>query len=207
MYSGTVSIGDAVQAIERSMYTWATVKLYYATFYLARALLALNGTGLIYDGTKPYSWDGLPGAIPTKRDGPTHKVVLNTFSAILPKNPLLSQPINSIGALQWLMQRREEANYANARFSEPNAPKHFTLIAQEGVRRVISAYVRDDTFLYAFDPQHAILALPIEALKQVIKRSLAGGSSTTMNPDDRKYLAGLYFDKAGPLADIAALLK
>lgn len=206
-YSGMVSIGDAVQAIEKSLFTWATVKLYYAVFYMTRALLAAHGTAIFYDGTKPYSWESIAGAMAVKRDGPTHKVVLASFGAVLPTSPLLSQPIGVEGVLDWLMKRREEVNYTNPRFSEPNAPAHLDLIARTGVRKSVSAYLRDDSFLYAFDPQHAILAFPIEALKMVLRPKATGGAGITLAGDDRKYLASLYVDKSGPLAEAVNLIR
>jgi len=207
LYSGTISIGDAVQAVERSLYTWATVKLYYAVFYLSRALLALNGTALVYEGSKPFSVACAPGATPVKRDGPTHKAVLTAFASVLPNTPLLSQPIGATPALEWLMQRREEANYTNARFCEPSAPAHFKVIAHAGVRRSISAYMHDTSYLYTFDPQHAMLAMPIEALKEVIKLFALNGAANLISADDRRYIASLYCDKTGPLPEIVALLK
>lgn len=207
IYSGMVSIGDAVQAIEKSFFTWATVKLYYAVFYMTRGLLAAHGTAIFYDGTKPYSWDSIAGAMAVKRDGPTHKAVLASFGAVLPHSPLLSQPIGVDEALHWLMKRREEVNYTSPRFSEPNVPPHLDWIVRAGVRKSISAYVRDDSFLYAFDPQHAILAYPIEMLKMVLKPKAAGGAGITLAHDDRKYLASLYVDRAGPLAEAVNLIR
>lgn len=207
LYSGVVSIGDATQAIDRSLYTWATVKLYYAVFYLARAMLAVNGTAVFYDGTKPFSWNCSAGAMPVKRNGPTHKAVLSTFSAVLPSNPLLSQPIDSIDAMDWMMKLRESANYMNARFCEPNAPKHFEVIARSGVRQSVAAYVNDKTYLYTFDPQHAMIALPIEALKQVLNQHAKSKTGNALNVDEFRYLASLYFDKSGPLPDMLALLN
>ena len=206
VYSGVVSIGDAVQAIDRSLFTWATVKLYYAVFYMTRALLAARGTAIFYVGTKPYSWACIAGAMAVKREGPTHKVVLASFEAVLPNSPLLSQPIGLDGALDWLMKRREEANYSNPRFSEPGAPAHLDLIARTGVRKSVSAYLRDDKYLYAFDPQHAMLAFPIEALKMIFRPKAIGGVGIALSGDDRKYLASLYADKSGPLAEVVSLI-
>ncbi|WP_186048275.1 hypothetical protein [Burkholderia gladioli] len=207
VYSGIVSIGDAVQGIERNLFTWATVKLYYAVFYMTRAVLAAHGTAIFYDGTKPYSWESTAGVMAVKRDGPTHKAVLTSFGAVLPSNPLLSQPIGVEGALDWLMKRREEVNYTSPRFSEPNAPAHLDLIARTGVRKSVSAYLKDNSFLYAFDPQHAILAFPIEALKLVLKSKTTGGAGIILANSDRKYLASLYVDKTGPLAEAVNLIR
>lgn len=206
-YSAVISIGDAVQGIERSLYTWATVKLYYGVFYLARALLAAHGTAIIYDGTKPWSCDAVPGAISTKLAGPTHKAVLSSFATKLPLNPIISQPINSMAALDWLMRRREEANYTCARFCEPNPPEHFRLIVSTGLRRSISAYMRDNTYLYAFDPQHAMLALPLEALKQVMKLFAANSLGRQIDAADLRYMASLYSDRSGPISELATMFK
>lgn len=107
-------------------------------------------------------------------------------------------------ALAWLMQRREDVNYSNSRFSEPDAPEHFTFVQKEGVRRPLSAHVRDESYLYAFDPQHAMLALPIQALKLAL---IAKGGGSPLNAADQKYVSGLYFDKAGPIAELVALFK
>jgi hypothetical protein len=206
-YSGVVSIADAVQAVERSLYTWATVKLYYSVFYMTRALLAAHGTALIYENSKPYSWSSVAGAVPIKRDGPTHKVVLSSFKLVLPNSPLVSQMIGLKEPLEWLMERREEVNYKNSKFSEPDAPEHFNFIAKNGIRRSISAYVKDSKYLYAFDPEHAILALPIEALKLLLKPKISGGGDNPLLGVNRKYLASLYGDRAGPLTEIVSLLN
>ncbi|MEX5491903.1 hypothetical protein ABFV51_01750 [Pseudomonas asgharzadehiana] len=205
LYSGVVSIGDAVQALERTMYTWATVKLYYALFYLLRNILAERGIVLFYDGTKPFSWSCKAGQMPVKRDGPTHKVVLKTFREVCPNSILISQPIGSSDALSWMMRLREEANYTNAKFTEPLPPSHFLKVSEQGIRRTISAYSKDDSFLYAFDPEHAILALPIEALKEALSFLSAKGEEIA--EDERRYLAGLYFDKAGPLSEMVSLIN
>ena len=207
LYSGVVSIGDATQAIERQFYSWATVKLYYALFYLSRALLAAHGTAVVYEGTKPFSWDSQAGATPTKRDGPTHKAVLSSYEATFPKSVLLSQPIDTTPALSWLMSRREEANYTRARFSEPEVPAHFAIVARMGIRKVFAAYVRDGNYLYSFDQQHAMLALPVEALKLSLSEFSARASPLQLNTVDRQYLASLFVDKSGPLADVVALFK
>lgn len=207
LYSGAVSIGDAAQAIERQLYSWATVKLYYALFYLSRALMAAHGTAVVYEGTKPFSWRSQAGATPIKRDGPTHKAVLSSFEATFPTSVLLSQPIAAMSALSWLMSRREEANYTSARFSEPEAPAHFTIAARLGIRKIFAAYVQDGSYLYSFDPQHAMLALPVEALKLSLDEFSARASPLQLNSDDRQYLASLFCDKSGPLADVVALFK
>jgi hypothetical protein len=53
LYSAAVSLGDALCGVTRSLFTWATVKLYYSVFYAMRARLALKGFYLFYIGNRP----------------------------------------------------------------------------------------------------------------------------------------------------------
>lgn len=207
MYSGAVSIAEAINALDRSLYTWATVKLYYSVFYLARSLIACSGTAIVYDGTKCFSVNCRPGASPVKRDGSTHKAVLGAFGSILPGNPLLSQPIDNMDAPEWLMARREDANYKNARFYEPAIPAHFAYISKVGIRKSISAYINDDVFLYTFDPEHAMLALPVEALKLCLVEITACAPPKNTTVEDAKFLSTLFQDRNGPIADIIKLIN
>jgi hypothetical protein len=40
LYSGIISFANACASIRVGYYSWSTVKLYYATFYMIRGLLA-----------------------------------------------------------------------------------------------------------------------------------------------------------------------
>lgn len=207
LYNGALSIGDATRAIERSLFSWATVKLYYSTFYLARSILASNGRAVVYKGTKPYGLSCGAGDVASKRSGTTHKAVLGYFASSLPNSPLLSQDIAATDPLDWLMARREEVNYTNSRFVEPMPPRHFEVIAREGLRRSIAAYVKDETSLYAFDPDHAMLALPIQALKEALSQAGRAGCATFPDVDARAFAQGLFSDKAGPMPEMVQLFK
>jgi hypothetical protein len=204
LYSGAVSIADAIQAIERGMYTWATVKLYYSLFYLARGQLAEKGTAIFYKKTKPMTVKAVAGEEPKKADGNTHKAVLSIFRSSMPHHPAISNPIDSVDAFQWMIKRREEANYNVAKFSEPATPKHLEKIAKAGVRRSLAAYLNDSTHLYCFDQDHAILALPTELLKQNVA---ALRTYPERMRDERKYLASLFCDRLGPIAEAMSLFK
>lgn len=209
LYSACVSIGDALQAIDRSLFTWATVKLYYSTFYMLRSLLALSGRVLLYDGSKPRTLTSKAGEVPTPIGGSsrgTHQMVIAYFSRSFPNSPLLSQDIVGASPFTWLMLRREEANYTGGRFDDPRCPAHFSTIVRFGVRRATSGYITDTSYLYAFDPDHAIIALPIEVLKSALSHPNLDLSANT-DGDAQRFFRSLYSDKAGPMADLLSLLK
>lgn len=204
-YSGALSIAEALQGLDRGFFTWSTVKLYYSVFYLARAVLALQGVGIVYSGHTPYTWAAVSGAVPTKRSGTTHKVVLDAFAHFNSGSVLISQPIGGDTPFEWLVARREAANYTITKFSEPHAPVHFKFIEPLGVRRLVNNYVVDTTHLYTFDPDHAMLAFPIAALRLVLGE-LKVSRNGSLPTDEMAFLASLVFDRSGPLAELRKLL-
>lgn len=208
LYSACVSIGDALQGIDRSLFTWATVKLYYSSFYLLRSLLALSGRVLLYEGTKPRTLLCKPGETPLSLGATrgTHQAVITYFTRSFPNSPLISQVILNETPFKWLMRQREEANYATGRFGDPQCHTNFSSIVRYGVRRSMTEYISDKAYLYAFDPDHAILALPIEALKQVIGHP---SLDITANADGeaKRLLRSLFSDKSGPMRDVLVLLR
>lgn len=205
IYSGALSIAEAIQGIDRNLFTWTTVKLYYSVFYLTRAALGLNGFGIVYPEKTPYAWAAIAGSTPVKRSGTTHKAVLDAFKLYRANSIFLSQKIGAEDPFNWLMVRRESANYKVPKFCEPSAPDHFKFIEKHGVRRPVRDYIADEHHLFTFDPDHAMLAFPIALLKQLLgelKASQTGGFSR----EDGNFLASQFFDTTGPLPEFRKLL-
>lgn len=206
LYSSTISIGDAARGIGSLLLTWATVKLYYATFYALRSLLALEGICIFYVGARPFAVEAKAGSLPIRRDGSTHKVVIDEFRVRNRDSYLLSQQIGFDDPLDWLMSKREEANYKNAKFNEPDIPKHFKLIVQSGIRRSVNEYLRDKVGTYLFDPDHAILAYPLFTLKRTYERCRLLGIETNTN-EEIGYVTKLFSDAQGPVPEVHNLLR
>lgn len=205
IYSGVLTIAEAAQGLDRRHFTWATVKLYYSVFYLTRAMLGINGIGLIYVNKTPYTWRAVAGERPGKRSGTTHGAVLTAFEEFMPGNLLLSQTIGVDEPFEWLVGKRETANYKLVRFSEPSAPAHFTSVERHGVRRLLRDYISDEHYLFTFDPDHAMLAYPIEAMKMTLDLLRTSGGAALV-ADDTTFLASQCFDRTGPIADFRRLI-
>lgn len=206
LYSSIISIGDAVSGIANGLYTWSTVKLYYATFYAFRSLLALEKVCIFYIGRKAYALDAIPGGIANKRDGQTHKVVLNEFRSRAIAPFLLSQTIDLSDPLTWLTERREEANYKNPKFCEPTVPQHFEKVVDTGIRISLKEYLSDTSGLYLFDPDHAMLAYPVSGLR-VILQKVASVQAFMFTSNEVSYLCGLFNDRLGPIPEINEIFK
>lgn len=210
LYSAVVSVGDAVQGIQREMFSWATVKLYYAVFYALRAVLAAHKYAIIYHvvGQKatPYLLKAQPGQSPAKLSGNTHKVILQQYTAHFPSAPMVTQLIGVDKPFDWIMNRREEMNYKHAKFIEPVAPPFFEKIASGNLRQLFSAYIQDNGATFAFDPDHAILALPIAAIQAAKTSFAAVVPPALLAADDVKFLAGLFRDRYGEIQEARTLL-
>ncbi|NOT05541.1 MAG: hypothetical protein HOP27_13170 [Anaerolineales bacterium] len=204
IYSASVSIADAINGVRRGLLSWATVKLYYSVYYACKGILAVNSVGIIYLNRKPYIVTAISGTKIAKKNGQTHKVVLNEFHNRNIDRGLLSQEIELQSPLFWLMEKRETANYKNSRFWEPDPPDHFKKILDVGIRKAVNAYVTDFD-LYAFDPEHAILAYPIKSL--VIAYDLLKSKGGQWSDDDKKYVANLFKDDNGILTELHRVFR
>ena len=61
LYFGIISFANACASLRMQYYSWSTVKLYYATFYMIRGLLANAGICICYMSTKPMIVKALAG--------------------------------------------------------------------------------------------------------------------------------------------------
>lgn len=210
LYSALVSVGDAVQAIQHDLFSWATVKLYYAVFYALRAALAANKYAILYHvvGQKgtPYRLRAMSGEAPAKLSGNTHKVVLQQYGIHFPGAPMVTQLIGVDKPFDWMMDRREEVNYKNAKFEEPDVPIFFRKISAEKIRHLLAAYISDNSARFAFDPDHAILALPIAAIQAANAAFAAKAPPIEFTENDASFLAGLFRDRHGEIASARQLM-
>lgn len=206
LYSAAVSLGDALCGATRNLFTWATVKLYYSVFYAMRARLALKGFCLFYIGKRPFSIFSEAGQLARKEEGQTHKLVMKLFGRHDLDHFMLSQPIGVENPLKWLMDLREDANYRNARFIEPNIPQHFIKLSKNGIRKSCQAYLCDKSALYLFDPDHAILAYPLSFIERTFLEFQGSGLSV-QKKDDMSFIQELFSDEKGPLSILMEFLS
>lgn len=192
-YTASLTFTDALKGIERGYFSWAIVKLYYSAFYSVRSLLGSNLWALFYRplcGT-PFSLRTTLGESPRKEKGVTHKVVWSILKRELPNSGLLGT-IGAEPAHEWLMNLREEANYRNAKFPDPTVPNCLSALDQIGIARALLTYSADKTGLYAFDPDHAIIAFPLLCLARA--RLNLVGARLSLDAHDEEHLANCIED-------------
>lgn len=202
-YSACVSYLDALRGVSTGLYSWATTKLYYSLFYSLRALSCCGRHCIFYVGKSPHGIEAQAGMSASAREGTTHKVVLTEFATRFATHFLVSQSIDLQPALNWMTEKREQANYRLTRFIEPSIPDHFRFFVKAGARRSLDSYLREKTGLYVFDPDHAIIALPLRAL-EFVRDELNGISR--MSTDERNFLRSHCRDRNGQIKGLVTVL-
>ena len=114
----------------------------------------------------------------------------------------MSQTILADSPLNWLMERRVEANYKAGRFGEPAVPDHFRQLHKAGIQRSVAEYMNE--ILFAFDPDHAMLAFPLQAISVTSKT--IEGTAYRFDGDQFSFLTSSFrLVKKRPLTEISRL--
>lgn len=200
-----VSFCDALRGLSQGMYSWATVKLYYSAFYSLRARLAISGVCLFYDGTRGrIVTTDASSVVVAARSPSTHKTVFARFRTQFPNDRFISQTIGTIDSLDWLVQKREEANYGQGRFSEPVAPQHLLGPTSHDFHHWLAAYLTDD--LYIHDEDHAMVALPFRLLLDLRSR-LGNLGLAPLTAPEVLFIRSFLQDANGPYQSAQPLLS
>lgn len=213
LYSSIVSFANATHCISSSHFSWSVVSLYYSVFYACRAILAAaHKIGLFYfqkeqnSNYKPYSFDlnSNPGNPPLKESGTTHELILKLYQKKgngPTHNLLLGQEINLQSPMLWLKEQRENVNYRQVTFTEPDKPDCLISLNQYGIRKLLAKYLDDienATYLYTFDPNHAAISYPLLFLSETVKvLKLEFQTEPIFSEEKRKFLEKSLVDEHG----------
>lgn len=169
-YSSMVTFSEAINSLRNGYYSWSGVKLYYAAFYAIRGILAKNGICIFHFGRKS-QWvkitDYLTPQNPPNGANNTHKIGFALFRRFFTNHILCSQEIDGQPPFEWLMEQREFLNYKTAKFPDPLRPACFNDGIESQLDHFLQTYISDSEYQYTFDPDHALIALPIAVLKHI----------------------------------------
>jgi hypothetical protein len=176
-FNGILSIVEALKGINKGFYSWSTVKLYYSSFYLLKCSLISNDIIIFRQGRDVYYAILEVGEFVKKipSDNKTdHQSSIWLFNEIYANSDLLlSNTINDINPLTWLRNKREEINYKHDVFQEPDPPYFWLdidqMISEKNLSKVVSQFINDDSYLYTFQEEYAILAVPLVRLALTYK--------------------------------------
>lgn len=172
-FKGCQSLTESILNFNNKLYSWAVIKAYYATFYLIKADFAIRDYALIRhkciyylkasNGATPIT-KGRNGSNRTDYSG-DHKSTLNYYKDLFSGSDiLLSQEIEGQTAYQWLMKKREQINYQERHFNEPNRPEFLDFISQKvetgNLLNLLEEIKNDVRYVLTFQPEYASLAIP-----------------------------------------------
>ncbi|BAP54993.1 hypothetical protein THII_0696 [Thioploca ingrica] len=214
LYNGVLSVGTGIKSLLQNNYGWATVKLYYSVFYLARAKLAINDFCILYEDSKPFvlllrfnETLKKPSAyikgISAKQYVGTHKLVLTLFQREFSGDLLLSNNIDGKSPLVWLMEQRELMNYKAAVMPDPEIPWQYAEIATKQIRQWLNIYLDDEIPIYPFDHDHACLAYPVQFLLKVIDEFNDREIPCSYLQENSNFIKKLFSDKSGVFNGLA----
>lgn len=181
-YKGCVSLMEGLNNFNNSRYSWGIVKLYYCLFYFLRAELCVNNFALIRHKSIYFINLTLNNKLDSKgKSGKNrhnyandHKCTINYFCDYFSTSDILqSNLIDGLNAYNWYMKKREQINYQERNFKEPDFPtflEHIhTYINEIGMSALLELCVKDN-YILTFQEEYAPLAIPIKRFLQTAKK-------------------------------------
>jgi hypothetical protein len=166
-YNGVLSFLGGLSGLCSHGAGWAITKMYYSTFYIARACLCRSGHLIFHvpkGGTSSHTQYELKVAAGERaeisRIQSTHKLVADRFKRGGYPRFMQGLVVDGEDPLEWLMAQREFWQYRSARFPDPDFPSILAEIDTQRLQRFLSAYEEDGPGVYLSDPDHALVAIP-----------------------------------------------
>jgi hypothetical protein len=153
-----ICFANSISGLERGLLTWPVIQAYYSVYFSLHSILASNQFILLRRGKSPHLLSVTPFFIRKLRSS-AHDSLIRVFRDQLPYHKILSQEIDGQISLKWVKELRERYNYQTPGFVEPDWPDCLDVFKRYGARKLIAIYFEEPD-RYAFDPDHAVLALP-----------------------------------------------
>lgn len=196
-FKGLLSLFEALNSIKGNLFSWSTVKLYYSLYYFLRCTMALNGVALVRQKSL-YYLKALDNESPIskskKKYNTDHSGTINYFVDLFSSDKLLSQNIENINAYDWFMNKREQINYRERQFNEPNYSTFWKYAAEEiakgNFEKILKTYI-EDNYILCFQEEHAVLAIPIKRAILTKEKLDNEGVNIGLTKDQKKILLDL----------------
>lgn len=192
-FKALVSFSEAYTRLSHQSYTWPTIELYYSVFYATKAFLCVYDFALLRAERRLFYIKAQPNEKFTKCNSTTdHKAVFEIHNKIFPNDYLLSNHIDGKSAYDWLMDKREDVNYRDRVFREPEAPEFWETIEQElslgTIEQIVDKLATDVQGLYCFQPDYAVLSIPIKRIENTVNAMRNVGICNVLTQAQQDYL-------------------
>lgn len=214
-YKGLLSLSEAIHSMYHHLFSWATVKAYYSIFYFLRSSLALRGYSLVRNKSI-YLLLVKSGISPVRKTHHKyrndHVAVINIYRDLYGNSDILqSNDIDGINPYEWMMEKRNQINYRQQQFYDPEPPDFLQFIAEKVDLKtfdlLISTYVDDTNYLYCFQPDHASLALPIHRMLLTKNEYASSNTMLTLTQDKINTITALLTMDSTPIQRIQSFIS
>lgn len=206
-----LSLADGVGSIDRGAYSWGCVKLYYSCFYSVKAWLFASDECHVYlDNKTPAYIHARPGHALIAGKGKSHEFAFERFTSRFSSLGILSQTVGIDTPFDWLRMQREEVQYHSAGFSDPVPPDRFRAWMEYSPRHLINLYLETPDnateFAMLFDPAHAMIAIPVRLLADLIRTVRLQRSFQLSTPHLKQFRELCRIDRQ-PVAPLISLVR
>lgn len=169
-YKALISFSEAYNTIKHNSYSWPTIELYYSVFYASKAFLNLRGFAILRAERRLFYIKAYPNEKFSKCTNTTdHKATFEILEKFfLNDDYLLSNKINGMYTYNWIMTKREDINYRDCSFKDPEPPEFWKTINIERkkytIKTIVEKLANDSAGLYVFQPEYAVLGIPIKRI-------------------------------------------
>lgn len=169
LFSGMVSLAEAIDGVFLKRFSWATVKLYYSIYYMLRASLAAKGIGILRNasmyrlkvaiGESPFSTNN-------KKYNSTHDGTINHYKDLYQTSDiLLTNNIEDVDVYTWMKDIREIINYRSRVILDPeylSVWEKFNTALDDNSMSILLSELEADEYINCFQEEYAIMAIPIK---------------------------------------------
>ena len=168
-YNACICMFEAIDGVCDRRYSWATVKLYYSIFYALRSSLLCKGYALVRYGKYIYRLKLQEGEEPLynkKKCANSHMATLYHYKEVFMESDVLGDnTIDDKDAYGWMEDVRNIVNYKSVNFMEPDHLEVWDEVDEalynDSLLKLIENICNDDTYLYCFQPEYAVIAIPL----------------------------------------------
>lgn len=192
-YKALLSFMESLPAIENGNFSWATVRLYYSVYYATKATLACRHIAIVRAERRLFYVKARSGESFVKcTDTTDHKASMYTLRNLYGSvDKLQTQTIDGKLSYEWMMDKREEVNYKDIEFHDPNPPDFWETIYQDvvnhGIVQVVDTLVKDK-WLYCFQDDYAVLGIPIKRLLLTVEDIKNSSLNVIINSDQKAFI-------------------
>lgn len=172
LYSATVSFFTAIENIYYKNFSWATVELYYVVYYLMRVKLHLAHIALFRAKGFYYFFNRPAESIKRVEKNNTHEGTIALFMKLFKEDLILNNTVDGENSIKWIKNNREIVNYRSVEFKDPNNFLCFNKFnSSDLLIRNIELIIMDVENIYSFQPEFAMLGIPLIFFKEIIKEN------------------------------------